>query len=50
MRTVGMHTVLIFLYMYIYWFSGIMRVVYGRHAYGSNISVYVYMYIGFQES
>ena len=26
------------------WFSGIVRDVYDRHAYGSDISVYVYVY------
>ena len=44
MRTVGVCTVLIFLYMYAYWFSGIVRDAYGRRAYSSNISVYVYVY------
>ena len=26
------------------WFSGIVRDAYGRHAYSSDISVYVYVY------
>ena len=47
---VGMHTVLIFcICIYVYWFSGIVRYAYSRRAYGSNI-LYMYMYIGFQES